>query len=271
VVLGGRQDSIDSFKRTLELSERLQVGIHPVLLTPLPGTELYDQYREHLVPGLGWESFTGVKAVFDHPDPVMSPLRREMEYHQLSHELFRFERIVNRIGKISSDGFPSSHIYSFMMQVPMKHALSKAYEEWKIGSAGETAVDSALTSASIEPEVLSKQVLQEDNDPVPFKSNAGFRFWAAAIVAISIVDVIEFYYLDSTLIDILEILLLLNSVLFISGHLYLNRKRIWRNMDVVIDWTRDGLARKRLMIRQMLWLLVYIAGQYWGFSSVFQH
>lgn len=35
VVLGGRQDSIDSFKRTLDLSERLGVGIHPVLLTPL--------------------------------------------------------------------------------------------------------------------------------------------------------------------------------------------------------------------------------------------
>jgi len=56
VVLGGRQDSIDSFKRTLDLSERLQVGIHPVLLTPLPGTELYDEYRDYLIPGLGWES-----------------------------------------------------------------------------------------------------------------------------------------------------------------------------------------------------------------------
>ena len=77
VVLGGRQDSIDSFKRTLELSERLQVGIHPVLLTPLPGTELYDEYREHLLPGMGWDSFTGVNAVFGHPDPVMSPVRRE--------------------------------------------------------------------------------------------------------------------------------------------------------------------------------------------------
>ena len=149
VVLGGRQDSIDSFKRTLELSERLQVGIHPVLLTPLPGTELYEEYREHLIPGLGWESFTGVRSVFEHPSPIMTPERREMEYHRLSNELFRFERIVNRVGKISSDGFPSSHIYSFMMQVPMKHALSRAYEEWQENSEKPLAV--LATDPSIPP------------------------------------------------------------------------------------------------------------------------
>lgn len=137
VVLGGRQDSLDSFKRTLELSEKLQVGIHPVLLTPLPGTDLYDEYQKYLLPGLGWESFTGVNAVFSHPDDDMTPFRREEEYHRLCKELFRFERIVKRIGKISFKGFPTTHIYSFMMQVPMKLALSKAYEEWKSGNSSK--------------------------------------------------------------------------------------------------------------------------------------
>ena len=131
VVLGGRQDSLDSFKRTLELSEKMNVGIHPVLLTPLPGTELYEEYKEFLLPDLGWDSFVGVKAVFDHPAPDMSPVRRELEYHHLNQELFRFSSIVRRIASLPRSGFPKSHLLSFMTQMPMKLAFSKAYDEWK--------------------------------------------------------------------------------------------------------------------------------------------
>lgn len=131
VVLGGRQDSIDSFKRTIDLADSLNVGIHPVLLTPLPGTELFEEYREHLIPGLGWEYFTGVRSVFTHPDPEMTPRRREEEYHRLSQELFRFERICKRLLKIPLAGFPSTHFLSLMKQLPMKRALRKAFEEWR--------------------------------------------------------------------------------------------------------------------------------------------
>jgi radical SAM superfamily enzyme YgiQ (UPF0313 family) len=130
VVLGGRQDSIDGFKRALELSERHNIGLHPVLLTPLPGTELYEAYKPFLYQGMGWESFTGVKAVFEHPDPVMTPYRREEEYHRLNKELFRFDRILKRISKIPRSGFPMTHFLSLMMQLPMKVALGKAYAEW---------------------------------------------------------------------------------------------------------------------------------------------
>lgn len=270
VVLGGRQDSIDSFKRTLDLSERLQVGIHPVLLTPLPGTELYDEYREHLIPGLGWESFTGVNAVFEHPDPVMSPARREEEYHRLSHELFRFERIVNRIGKISSDGFPTSHIYSFMMQVPMKHALSKAYEEWKVETGAHASVDSAeitQSGAAASLGIPNEGAFVQETDA----KTAGFRFWGAAVVAITVVDVIEAYYLDSSFTDVLEIVIFLNSFLLILGHVYLNRKRFYRKMDDLINWSSDGKARKSLMIRQALVAVALIVGQGWGYLCAFQH
>ncbi len=260
VVLGGRQDSIDSFKRTLELSERLQVGIHPVLLTPLPGTELFDEYREHLLPGLGWESFTGVNAVFAHPEPEMTPLRREEEYHKLSNELFRFERIVSRIGKISSDGFPSSHIYSFMMQVPMKHALSKAYEEWKIGNGIKETyqVDAAVSERSItkgtENAILEK---------------AGLWLWGGVIFASTVIHFTERSSLDIKLIGYLKYVLFLSTFLLVSAHLYFNRKRIYHNMDVLINSSRDGLARKNLLIRQATLLVMIISGQFWGYHCLF--
>ena len=137
VVLGGREDSVDSFKRTLELSEKMNVGIHPVLLTPLPGTEVYEEYRQFLLPGLGWDSYVGVKAVFEHPAPDMSPVRRELEYHHLCQELFRFGSIVRRIASIPRSGFPSTHLLSFMTQMPMKLAFGKAYDDWKSKVQGE--------------------------------------------------------------------------------------------------------------------------------------
>ena len=155
VVLGGRQDSPDSFKRTLELSERLNVGVHPVLLTPLPGTELYEEYKEFLLPGLGWDSYVGVKAVFDHPAPDMSPLRRELEYHHLNQELFRFSGIVRRIASLPRSGFPMSHLLSFMTQMPMKLAFSKAYDEWKsnLQNDGQKAVSASLDHTPPESSV----------------------------------------------------------------------------------------------------------------------
>lgn len=133
VVLGSREEGLDSFEKTLELADQLKVGIHPVLLTPLPGTELYEQYRQHLLPGLGWEFFAGVHAVFEHPDPEMTPVRREEEYHKLCQKLYQWRRMLKRLTGISGKGFPYTHFLSLMKQLPMKRALQAAYKEWLAG------------------------------------------------------------------------------------------------------------------------------------------
>ncbi len=129
-VLGSREDSLESFQRILDLSDRLNVGVHPVLLTPLPGTELYDSYREHLLPERGWEYYTGVRALFHHPDPAMTVRRREGEYQRLARELFKTRRILRRTMSIPRSGFPTTHLLSVMKQLPMKKALDKSYVEW---------------------------------------------------------------------------------------------------------------------------------------------
>jgi radical SAM superfamily enzyme YgiQ (UPF0313 family) len=130
VMLGARDEGLDAFERTLELADRLRVGIHPVLATPLPGTELYEAYRPHLIPGLGWDAYTGVRAVFEHPDPEATPERREREYHRLVSEIFRWSRIFDRLRAIPRAGFPKTHLYSLMAQLPMKVAYGKARAEW---------------------------------------------------------------------------------------------------------------------------------------------
>ncbi len=134
-MLGAREDGLEAFERTLELADRLHVGIHPVLATPLPGTELFEAYRPHLIPGLGWDAFTGVRAVFEHPDPAATPERREREYHDLVREIFRPSRIIDRLRAIPWAGFPRTHLLSVMAQIPMKVALSKARADWEAAHA----------------------------------------------------------------------------------------------------------------------------------------
>ncbi len=135
VVLGGRTDIAEDFDRVVALAERLGVSIHPVLLTPLPGTELYDEYRPYFLPGRGWDSFTGVKAVFEHP--TMSPGDREMRYYETSLKLLSSRRIMGHLCEIPQQGFPITHLLSLMMHIPMKRAMRKAYEEWKLTAVGE--------------------------------------------------------------------------------------------------------------------------------------
>ncbi len=130
VVLGSRSEGLDAFDRALELADRLRVGIHPVLLTPLPGTEVFERYRPHLLPELGWEAYTGTRAVFGHPDPAATPVAREAAYHALCAELFRPGRIARRLAAIPLAGFPATHLLSLMKQLPMRRALAKARAEW---------------------------------------------------------------------------------------------------------------------------------------------
>jgi radical SAM superfamily enzyme YgiQ (UPF0313 family) len=135
-MLGSREEGLDSFQRTLELADRHRVGIHPVLATPLPGTELYEKYEPHLLPGLGWDAFTGVRAVFEHPDPAATPVRREREYHALVSEIFSWSRILDRLRAIPRAGFPKTHLFALMAQIPMKVAYGKARAEWEAAHAG---------------------------------------------------------------------------------------------------------------------------------------
>jgi hypothetical protein len=272
VVLGGRQDSIDSFKRTLELSERLQVGIHPVLLTPLPGTELYEEYREYLRPGLGWESFTGVNAVFDHPSPEMTTFRREEEYHRLANELFKFERITNRISKISSKGFPSTHIYSMMMQLPMKHALSKAYEEWRQAGQGDAPGSDA---ASVQDVVASSEVAIPPGNGMMHSVKDLFRrgefvSWMVCLVGVTVADRLEHYsVLPARLVDALEYLFFFGSFLLVLVFLVVNRKRYYHHVDTLINWSMNGKTRLAMVLRQSAFALLFFASQHWGHICVF--
>lgn len=123
MMFGGRHQKPDDYKRALELCDKLNVYAHPTMLTPFPGTDLYEQYKPYLIPGRGWEYYNGNRAVFRHDDPVMTPEYRENALIWLRAEMFTKTRIAKRLWHLKGSGFPKVHFSSFMIQYPMGRAF----------------------------------------------------------------------------------------------------------------------------------------------------
>jgi hypothetical protein len=128
IVVGGRRDTRKDFEDILKLCDDLQVSAHPVMLTPLPDTELFEQYRAYLYPDMDWDRYDGNHAVFEHP--TMTPLEREAAFIRLRTTLFTPRRILGRIRQVSWRGFPMSHISSFMLQYPQGRIFRKYADQW---------------------------------------------------------------------------------------------------------------------------------------------
>lgn len=133
IMVGGRQDSKEDFDSILKLCNDLKVSAYPVMTIPLPGTELYEQYKPYLIPGLDWDSFDGNHAVFHHD--TMSPSERENAIINLREEIFTVPKILQRILKISWRGFPISHITSLIAQYPQ----GRAFKQYAKGLQGVPA------------------------------------------------------------------------------------------------------------------------------------
>ena len=126
-MLGGRQDVREDYDGLLALCDELKVSAHPVMTTPFPGTELYDMYREHLRPGLDWDSYDGNHAVFEHP--TLTCEEREDLIVDLRARLFTLPRILSRVVQVGRRGFPMSHVTSWMIQFPQGRAFKQYARE----------------------------------------------------------------------------------------------------------------------------------------------
>lgn len=129
IMVGGRQDIREDFEGILKLCDELKVSAHPVMTTPFPGTELYEEYKEYLIPDIEWDFFDGNHAVYEHPS--MSPEDREELLIDLRARLFTLPRIISRIFQISWKGFPMSQITSWMIQYPQGRAFRQYARERK--------------------------------------------------------------------------------------------------------------------------------------------
>jgi len=132
-MLGSRADSLDDYQRAVELADRLGVSMHPSLVVPYPGSELRKQYQPWLYKELGWEYYTGSYALFEHPDPAMTPDVRERKFYETGLELMRLGRVLKHMVDVPLSGFPYAHILSIMNQLPVRKGMKIAFEKWKAG------------------------------------------------------------------------------------------------------------------------------------------
>jgi radical SAM superfamily enzyme YgiQ (UPF0313 family) len=131
VMVGGRKESLEDYLRVLELCDKLDVSAHPTMVTPFPGTELYEQYKPYFYQDYSWDYFDGNHALFCHDDPLMTKENREKALLWLRAELFTLPRILRRLFRISMSGFPASHFMSWMIQYPQGRAFREVMLERK--------------------------------------------------------------------------------------------------------------------------------------------
>ncbi len=130
-MLGSRHDSLDDFRRSIEIADRLGVSMHPSLAVPYPGTKLREEYEPYLYRDLDWEYYNGAYALFEHPDPAMTPEIREELFFETSLELLSLRRVLWHMKNVPLRSFPHAHILSLMSQIPVRHGMKIAYEKWK--------------------------------------------------------------------------------------------------------------------------------------------
>ena len=123
IMVGGREDTREDFDGILSICDELKVAAHPVMTTPFPGTDLYEEYEPFLIPGLDWDIYDGNHAVFHHDS--LSTEEREDAIIKLRADLYTLPRILGRIRQISLRGFPMSHITSWMVQFPQGRAFKE--------------------------------------------------------------------------------------------------------------------------------------------------
>ena len=131
-MLGSRDDTLDDFKRAVEVADRLGVSMHPSLVVPYPGTVLAEQYEPYIYKNLGWEYYNGAYALFEHPDPVMTPEMREEQFYISMLEQLSLGRVLSHVLKVPLAGFPYAHMLSLMSQLPVRTGVKICYEQWKM-------------------------------------------------------------------------------------------------------------------------------------------
>jgi radical SAM superfamily enzyme YgiQ (UPF0313 family) len=152
-MLGSRADSLDDYQRAVDLADRLGVSMHPSLVVPYPGTDLRKEYQPYLYKDLGWEYYTGAYALFEHPDPAMTPDVREERFYETSLELLKLGRIWKHMFKVPASGFPHAHILSLMNQLPVRTGMKIAYQKWK--ESKQAVREKQALAASIAPIITS--------------------------------------------------------------------------------------------------------------------
>lgn len=116
-VLGFDTDTVDTFDKTLAFCDETGVIPIPFLLVPLPGTVLWDEYKDRLYHSSSWENWDACHSLYKHP----SIGQKEMEglLYKLRKSAYTYNRIMKRLGP----GSLGTMIAGLSMQMGLKNTF----------------------------------------------------------------------------------------------------------------------------------------------------
>lgn len=126
-VLGFDTDTRETFDRTLEFCDSIGVVPIPFLLMPLPGTPLWEDYEGRLLPGVGWDRWDAVHAIYEHP--ALGVKEREELLYRLRRTSYTTGRILKRLRGLT----PGTAFFSLMMQFGLKRSIES---DWRRVNTG---------------------------------------------------------------------------------------------------------------------------------------
>ena len=95
-VIGWDEDTPETYRRTLDFCNEMQIIPFILTLAPMPGSPIYDEYLEQdrIFTELSWDDYGGDSVVFKHP--TMDPQEMLDMNTKVLQEGFRMGRILNR-------------------------------------------------------------------------------------------------------------------------------------------------------------------------------
>lgn len=122
-MFGFDDDTPQTFRRTLEFCDELNVFPLPLLYAPLPGSALWAEYKDRLYEGLTWDQWDTDTALYHHP--TLSPREREEMIALFRRAAYSWRRIFRRLR-----GMPfGTKVFSLIMQAGFKHGFRKDWEK----------------------------------------------------------------------------------------------------------------------------------------------
>jgi radical SAM superfamily enzyme YgiQ (UPF0313 family) len=128
-VIGWDEDTTETYRRTLDFCDEMQIIPFILTLAPMPGSPLYDEYLEQgrIFTELSWDHYGGDSVVFKHP--TMDPQEMFDLNSRVMKEGFRMGRIISRtIHTFRNRPALGVAMNSFFTQLGLRKAFRQQYD-----------------------------------------------------------------------------------------------------------------------------------------------
>ena len=129
-VIGWDEDTPETYRRTLDFCNEMQIVPFILTLAPMPGSPIYEEYLEQgrIFTDLSWAHYGGDSVVFKHP--TMDPQEMFDLNSQVLQEGFRMGRILGRtIHTFRNRPSVGVALNSFFTQLGLRKSFRQQFDE----------------------------------------------------------------------------------------------------------------------------------------------